>query len=471
MTISAARLNPSGTSGDQEMIIEPSATQEPAAAATIAAPLIPALHYTSADFLRREYERLWPRAWQVACREEELADVGAFLTYEIGDQSLLLVRTAAGKIKCYYNVCLHRGRRLKEGCGKATKLHCSYHGWQWDLEGRNIRVLDREDWQGDTSVSEEQLRLRETQVDTWGGFVFVNMDPDAKPLREHVDPVPSFLDCFEFQRMRYRWYVSVKAPCNWKVGIEAFCEGYHVSATHPQWPPFVDDVTRSFTYGDHGMFAYPTARPFGQPSARLNRPELLDVRENLIAFYDDLNTTLAAIYSERATEAVRRLRTEVPAGASHMEILGKMYQFIREACEACGAGWPDISFEQMAKAGTDWLIFPNLVVLMQPDAALVYRVRPNGNDPDTCIFDVWSLQRYASGAEPKLNRRIYHGPDDWRHVGDVSPVLMQDFSNMAAVQQGMKSRGFPGCRTSPLQESMIPNFHRAIEDYLAGPAF
>lgn len=432
--------------------------------------LIPASEYICPDFLKREYERLWPKVWQVACREEELADIGAYVTYEIGDQSLIVVRTATGTIRSYYNVCLHRGRRLKEGCGKVGKFHCNYHGWQWDLDGRNVRVLDREDWQGHACVNDDQLRLRETLVDTWGGFVFVNMDLNAKPLREFLDPVPGFLDCFEFQRMRYRWYVSVKVPCNWKVGVEAFCEGYHVSSTHPQWPPFVDDVTRSCTYGDHGMFGYPTARPFGQPSARLNRPELPDVRENLIAFYDDLNTTLAAIYSERATEAVRRLRTEVPAGASHMEILSKMYQFIREACVACGAGWPDINFEQMAKAGTDWLIFPNLVVLMQPDAALVYRVRPNLLDPDTCIFDVWSLQRYASGAEPKLNRQIHHGPDQWQRIADVSPVLMQDFSNMAAVQQGMKSRGFPGCRTNPLQESMIPNFHRAIRDYLSDPA-
>jgi hypothetical protein len=215
------------------------------------------------------------------------------------------------------------------------------------------------------------------------------------------------------------------------------------------------------------MFGYPTARPFGQPSPRLNRPELADVRENVIAFYDDLNTTLAAIFSERATEAVRRLRTEVPANVTHGEIMTKMYQFIREACEACGAGWPNISFEQMAKAGTDWTIFPNLIILMQPDAALVYRVRPNGSDVDTCIFDVWSLQRYAPGAEPKLNRRMHHGEHDWQRIGEVSPVLLQDFSNMAAVQQGMKSVGFPGCRINPLQESMIRNHHETLREYFS----
>ena len=237
-------------------------------------------------------------------------------------------------------------------------------------------------------------------------------------------------------------------------------------ATHPQWLQFIDDVTRSYTHGKHGMFSYPTARPFGQPSARLNKPSLEDIRKNLIAFYDNLNTTLAAIYSERATEPVRRLRTEVPAGASHMEILGTMYQFISEAYEACGAGWPDISFEQMAKAGTDWAIFPNIAILMLPDAALCYRIRPCGDDLDWCIFDDWSLQRYAPGAEPVLNRRIYHGDEDWKRIGDVSPVLFQDFSNMAAMQQGMKSHGFPGCRTNPLQESTISNHHPVMREHL-----
>ena len=100
---------------------------------------------------------------------------------------------------------------------------------------------------------------------------------------------------------------------------------------------------------------------------------------------------------------------------------------------------------------------------------LMYRARPAGSDPDACIFDVWSLQRYAPGAEPPLKRQTHYGDDDWKRIGDVSPVLLQDFSNMAAVQQGMKSYGFPGCRTNPLQESPIPNHHRTLREYLARP--
>ena len=136
----------------------------------------------SPEFLRLEYQRVWRKVWQVACREEELPRVGDFVTYDIGDQSVIVVRVAPDELRAYHNVCLHRGRRLPQGCGKATKFHCNYHGWQWGLDGRNLRVIDKHDWGAATCVSDESLRLREVLVDTWGGFVFVNLDLQAQPL-------------------------------------------------------------------------------------------------------------------------------------------------------------------------------------------------------------------------------------------------------------------------------------------------
>lgn len=73
--------------------------------------------------------------------------------------------------------------------------------------------------------------------------------------------------------------------------------------------------------------------------------------------------------------------------------------------------------------------------------------------------------RYAEGGQPTLNRQIHYGDDDWKRIGDVSIVLLQDFGNLAAVQQGMKSMGFKGSLTNPLQESTVTNFHRAIREY------
>lgn len=146
------------------------------------ADFIPTSDYTSQQFLQLENSRMWPRAWHVACREEELPDVGSYLTFDICEQSITLVRTATDKIKAFYNVCMHRGRRLTEGHGRITRFHCSYHGSQYDLDGRITRVQDRQDWQGCPAMEDSDISLREVETDTWAGFVFVNMDPDCEPL-------------------------------------------------------------------------------------------------------------------------------------------------------------------------------------------------------------------------------------------------------------------------------------------------
>jgi phenylpropionate dioxygenase-like ring-hydroxylating dioxygenase large terminal subunit len=444
-----------------------------ATAGGVRADFVPVEHYISPEFLRLEKERLWPRVWQVACREEELPRVGSFLTYDVMDESIVVVRTGENELKAMYNVCPHRGRRLTAGSGDTAQFHCRYHGWQFRLDGSVSRVLDREDWAGCPDFSDADLSLRHIKVDTWGGWVFVNMDPDARPLAEFLDPVPRYLDPFEIGKMRYRWYVSVRAPCNWKVGLTAFDEAYHAFATHPQWMGFYgDDRTGNRTYGPHGMFYYPPNPdyPMGAPSPRLGLPPPKDIRPKIIDYYEEFSRTLRSPFSERDVEASRRIMTEVAPDASPFEAVMKAMEFQREAASAAGAGWPDISIEQIMEAGNDWHVFPNLIMLPYPDGLLAYRALPDPKDPDSCIYEAYSLQRYAPGAEPPLVRKYLHGTDDWKRVGEVSPILQQDFDNMGEVQQGMKSKGFKGCRTNPLQEAVIANFHRALADYVERPA-
>jgi phenylpropionate dioxygenase-like ring-hydroxylating dioxygenase large terminal subunit len=442
----------------------------PAGEHAIRPDFVPKEAYLSRDFAQREAQRLWPRVWQVACRLEEIPRIGDFVTYDILDESIIVVRTGEHEIKALFNVCQHRGRRLTQGCGHANTFMCRYHGWTWRIDGTLAKVLDRDDWTGCPQMGAEDLRLPEVKLDTWGGFVFINMDPEAQPLAKFLDPVPDYLNCFELQKLRYRWYKSVRLPCNWKVALEAFNEGYHVAATHPQLLDLAgDDETRSFPMGKHGMFGYPTStRPLGAPSKRTGKPMPADLRPGLVAFYQEMENTLKAIFTARDNEAVRRVLTEVPEGTPPFEVFMKGMQFQQEAAIASGAGWPELSLEQMGKAGADWHVFPNLIFLQYPDGTLAYRARPDGDNPDSCIYDIWSLVRYAPGAEPPLKREYYYGPDDWKNnvVENFGLILAQDFQNMNEVQRGMKSRGFRGARTNPLQETSISNFHSILHGYL-----
>src|SRR5436190_20971076 len=105
---------------------------------------IPKQRYLSRAFADLEFERLWSRVWQIACREEEIASPGDFVEYTIGDQSALVVRDHHGQVNAFHNACVHRGTALGEGCGAFAggEIRCPYHGWRYALDGRVVEVVD-----------------------------------------------------------------------------------------------------------------------------------------------------------------------------------------------------------------------------------------------------------------------------------------------------------------------------------------
>jgi len=433
-----------------------------APAPQVAGGVVPAHNYISPEFLREEAEFLWPRVWQMACREEEIPKVGDFYTYDILDQSIIVVRAEEDLIKAYYNVCPHRGRTLTEGCGHTARLFCKYHGWQWKLTGENSRVVDRHEWGSD--LTDEDVALRDVKVGRWGGWVYINMDPDSVSLEEQLEPAKMFLDPYDLGGLRYHWRKSTILPCNWKVALEAFNEGYHVQTTHNQMLKYMDDLTRSYAHGRHAHFGYWEALPSGSKSRRLTGGEPTeDIREGLLAYMEDMAATLNAGSSVQTVFAARRVMEEVPAGTPPMEVLQKFGQYIYEYSASQGAAFPPITPEQMYAAGIDWHLFPNQIMLQGPTGLLGYRARPNGMDPDSCIWDVYSLQRYAPGSEPKVEQEWSQDHED---VAFWGKILTQDYQNMAAVQKGMKSRGFAGARPNPLQEVAISNFHKSLGEFI-----
>ena len=427
---------------------------------------VPKDAYVSPHYAKLEADRLWPHVWQIACREEEIPDPGDFLVYDIGDDSLIVTRGTEGHIKAFHNACPHRGRRLVNGTGRRTTFVCGFHGWRWGINGENVEVVDRADWRG--CLSDDDVRLKEAQADTWGGNVFINMDPNAPPLREFIAPVIARCDNFEFEKMRYRWFKTTKLPVNWKVALEAFNEGYHVQQTHKQVLPWLRDYTNSGNYGPHGAFWYPAEENVSplQPSSRLDSDPAAthDYRQYILSFVEEFQTQLYAVVTDRSYKATQRLRTEVAADAPFSEVLAKWAQFQREAAEEDGAGWPPLTMEDIVRSHTDWHVFPNHIFLHSNiDGALCYRARPDGDDPNRCIFDVWAIERYAPGAAPKLEKQSF---ESYRDHDGWGRILMQDFFNLVEMQRGIRSRGFTAARTNPVQERPVSNFHRALREFI-----
>jgi nitrite reductase/ring-hydroxylating ferredoxin subunit len=426
--------------------------------------IIPIEAYTSPAYARLESDRLWAKVWQPACREEEIPKVGDYVTYDIMDESIIIVRSAPDRIEAFYNVCQHRGRQLTEGCGHTRQFICRFHGWRWKLNGEIAFINDRKGYEG--CLTDENTRLARVKVDRWGGWLWINMDPDAEPLRDYLEPVATYLDQYQLDRMRYRWRQWLVFPCNWKTALEAFTESHHAAITHPQlckWgTPAFYWCRSEGKHAWHGPAMDGGGGAQNSVSVARHQDAAHDPR---LVLAQSLRATMEGVNScttQTMIEAADRLVDELPEGTPVDEVMAHFYGVARAIDAERGVIWPELDQALQPNTGHDWHIFPNLIILQGITYALVYRARPNGSDPDSCIFEVSVIERYGEGQEPKTQ---------WVHVPDPKDprwpeVLQQDFGNMPYVQRGMKSRGFKGARPNPRQEVTVYKFHQTLADYM-----
>lgn len=423
--------------------------------------------YIAPGFAALERERLWLKSWQMACREEEIPHVGDRIAYDVVDQSVVVLRTARDTIKAFHNVCPHRGRRMVTAAGGGNKIHCPFHGWQWNLDGEVARVLDREDWNGCSGMQDTDLHLAAVRVGRWGGFVFISMDPQGESFEDFIHPVPEFLNCLGLERMRYGWIKTVPLKANWKVAQEAFMESYHLTGTHPQVTPLIDDKNWSREQGKHGHHIYANERPMGSPNRRTGQPVPADLRAGYSAFIGTFGAQIGdeqgnGQMTARGIKAAQAAIAALPDGSSVDAVQGAAYLAIMQAAIDEGVDWPVVPPEQYMVMGVDWNIFPNLSLVFGLDGCLVMRARPSPDDPETCLLDLCSILLWGKDKAPKIEREFI---PDWqgsnRHR--IPSLLWQDLRNIEYVQQGMHSVALSGLRPNPVQERQISHFHKTID--------
>jgi phenylpropionate dioxygenase-like ring-hydroxylating dioxygenase large terminal subunit len=423
--------------------------------------------YISPEYARAERDRLWRKVWQQVGRVEELPEIGSYLTYDILDDSVIVVRTGADEFKAHQNVCMHRGRRLvdnpegaKNARGRTRKSFvCGFHGWTYGLDGACVSVPERQDWQG--ALTPENTHLRTVNVDTWGGWIWINMDPDCEPLRDYLEPAASMLDPFGLHNMRCKWRKWLYFECNWKVAMEAFNETYHVATTHPQFNKFGEFRGWAKAQGKHSNIGYEAPKDLEKTKSKIRLGTGADPRASTAEMQLYTLQETNATTTQTLVDAARRLVDELPEDTPPDQVLEHWLSSARRADAARGVIWPTIDPEHLAKSGTAWQIFPNFQIGQGLTSALCYCARPHGYDPDHCIFEVSVYELFPKGEEPRT---------EWEYTpaGDARwlSVLPQDFSNMAAVQQGMKSLGFPGTKPNPFRERSTANLHRQLAKYM-----
>ena len=432
---------------------------------------IPVDAYISPEYARNERDRLWRKVWQQVGRVEEIPEVGSYLTYDIFDDSIIVVRTEAtdssSSFTAHHNVCMHRGRKLidnpegaKNATGRARKSFvCGFHGWTYGLDGTCTHIREQDDWQG--KLTPGNTHLAPVQVDTWGGWLFVNMDPHCEPLVDYLYPAAKILDPFGLENMRFKWRKWLYFDCNWKVAMEAFNETYHVFTTHPEFNKFGEFKGWAKAQGKHSNIGYDAPKGMDETKSKIRLgtgDPRISTAEMQVYTMEETNATT----TKTLVNAAKRLVDELPEGTPADQVLQHWLASARRDDEARGVVWPTIPPDILGQSGTAWQIFPNFQVGQGLTSALCYSARPDPSyDPNKCIFEVAVFELYPKGEEPET---------EWAYTPKDSPnwlsVLPQDFSNMAAVQQGMKSAGFPGTLPNPYRERSTVNLHYQLSKYM-----
>ena len=234
-------------------------------------------------------------------------------------------------------------------------------------------------------------RLPEARVGTWGGFVFINPDPDGMPFEEFLGTMPEHFARWDFEHRYLQAHVAKKIRCNWKVAQEAFDEGLHLGATHPQSAPYVGDANAAVdVYGNYARQISPSGHADRGPAAGRHR--------------------------DRHPQAdARRARGRGPARSrsrSARTARDAMARAGRERWrEVLGDEADDVSDAELVDHW-NYAVFPNF----HPWGGynrIVYRFRPNGDRHDESIFEVMFLTPYrgerpptARGHRARLRRAV-----------------------------------------------------------------
>ena len=428
--------------------------------APVTARPISAERYVSPAWLAAEFERLWPRVWLLAGLERDLTEPGDYFVFDIGRESILVTRRDDGALAAFYNVCQHRGARVMvNDRGWVKQFVCPYHGWRYGYDGHLDHLPDPERF--DPPVDCAERSLKPVRVDAVGGLVWVCMDEAQVPLRDYLGEVWDRIEPYQLEKMTLYGDQACRLECNWKAVFDNFQELYHVEHIHPQHELLFDipgAEDHLFDLGHTGVVI-----DGHTVNSRLPIPEEPNkyLRHQLRLFGEDPDAYQGRVLDIR--KGIQRLR--------------------REAGPRLGWDYSSLSDERLSDI-EQYNFFPNTMITVQPDDALITRAFPHLTDPNKCWWAKYTLHRQP---DPAVAERagVEFEPHDPKDLGEVSRpeydefgqgdiiaghksfdiTLDQDVHYIRDVQAGMHSRGFDTARLCS-DEDRVQHYHDWLDHWM-----
>jgi nitrite reductase/ring-hydroxylating ferredoxin subunit len=414
---------------------------------------IPTDRYIDPAYAKKEYETLWKRTWQFACREEHIPQVGDYHVYDLGPYSFIITRVAENDIRAYYNACLHRGTKLRASGteGNAEEFKCSFHGWSWNIDGTNKSITCPWDF---PHIDPKKTSLPQAKVEVLGGFVFINMDPNAPSLADYFGPeAMAHLKAWKLEDRYVYLHVVKKIPCNWKLNIEAFMEAYHVIETHPQVAVSNGDANSQYdVYGEH-----------------VNR---------FISTLGVLSPHLYGKYTEQDilnqftlgdSGALGNTTRTLKDGGTARQVMADMFRGMFE--KATNTDLSGVSDSELLDCFS-YTLFPNTFLFPGISLPMVYRFRPDPRDHRKSIYEVLFLRPVPVDGNRPMPAEPIHLADNQSFTeaegmdAGFGAILDQDTDNLVLQQEGLEASAKRGLTLGNYQEIRIRHFERAVDRYV-----
>lgn len=419
---------------------------------------IPTDRYTCPDYAAREREAIWTRTWQIAGRAEDVPRPGDWKKYEILDQSFIIVRGKDGQLRGFVNACRHRGNALcitETGNAKRGFL-CQYHLWSYDLEGK-LKGLLRENLAG--AIDKTENSLLPVSVDTFAGFIFLNPDPDAVPLRDYLgEDVVSLLEPYNIEQFTTVMDVTEAIECNWKVVMDAFEEGYHINGIHPQLLQVLHINPKTARYRFFESHSVAMA-PFEVVGAGVQ-----DQVAGILALPETFPGTVAVI--PRFQELIAPYQdadgnVDFPEGLTARLLL---QQATREVLTGMGLDVSGLTDSQMVD-NQGWVLFPNYFMTVRAGECHVIMSRPHpSGDPNRCIWHVASYMYVPQDFRDAVRAEaiVVDTPGSHKYF----EALQQDYEQMPRQQKGLRNDRLDHMSLVK-EEVVIAHYHSVVDRYMA----
>ena len=404
--------------------------------------------YTSRDFAAREIDQMWPRVWQFACRDEHIPKPRDSFVHDLGPYSVLIVRQADMSVKAFINSCKHRGMQLQPaGARESLKvIRCPFHGWTWKTDGSLMAIPCAWDF---PHANKTDFALDPVRVESWGGFIFVNLDGEAPPLATWLEVMPDHFAHWPMERRHIRLHIRKRVPANWKLSLEAFLEAYHVMATHPQGLPTAGDANCQYDiFGDNvSRFIHTVGYPSPHLTGDRSQAKILAGLGG-----GQLGLSLDERNSARAVFADFRRAT-----------LGLQI----------GVDLSSYSTSEMLDS-IEYYCFPNLVIFPGIGFNMLYRFKPDGDRVDSSYFELFLMNLTPDGEQappaPEPVALDYH--ESFTSVDGMDAMLghiyNQDTDNLERLSKGVKASRKTGQTLGNYQEIRIRRMRQTLARYL-GP--